>query len=214
MKNSIWLQNYTKEVQDKKNKSDVNKKYIFLIVPLIMLAGIVIATFAGNEPITEETKMGLIMMVGVFAFIMLYSMLLLKIRKKKDVTKYTRDNVLSLLRTDEEVDRFDQQMMASPIKNVKFSNINNLFLTEDYVGMDSVFGGDLKYVFVRKTDVTFIRFKKTASTTGNPLNAAFLFDVLNKENKIILQGCADSGKQLEEVIALLQMAQPTLQIIK
>ena len=122
--------------------------------------------------------------------------------------------MLSLLRTDEEVDRFDQQMMEAPIKNVKFSNINNLFLTEDYVGMDSVFGGDLKYMFVRKTDVIFIRFKKTASTTGNPLNAAFLFDVLNKDNKIILQGCADSGKQLEEVLALLQMAQPALQIIK
>lgn len=40
------------------------------------------------------------------------------------------------------------------------------------------------------------------------MKAAFFFDIRNHEQKVIMNGLADSGKQLEAIIDMLQTANP------
>ena len=50
------------------------------------------------------------------------------------MTRQTRQNVQSLLRSDEEVDEVEAQMSQTPIKEVKISMDTTMFLTQDYFG--------------------------------------------------------------------------------
>ena len=109
MKKSIWLENYEKEVRGKKAQSDQGKKIIFIIIP-VMLILLIIAAMANGGMSDPQAKSGLLFTVGVFAFIMVFVVVILSKSKKIDVAKKTRDNVLALLKTDDDVDLFDQQM--------------------------------------------------------------------------------------------------------
>lgn len=204
MKESMWLQKYEAEVGGKRKASNQNKKIILIIVPIMALVFIVPAILGGAS--TPEQKSGIIAMVAVFAAILLFAVIMMAKGKKKDVTKPTRENVQALFETDAEVEMFDQQMSMAPIGEIKINSTDNIFMTQDYVGLKSIAMGDLVYMFAKRDKIASIRTSRTGSTTANPMNASFFFDVVDKENKIVLRGLADTGKQLEAVKEMLGFA--------
>ncbi|MBQ3164047.1 MAG: hypothetical protein IJC02_05860 [Lachnospiraceae bacterium] len=207
MKQSVWLQNYEQEVYAKRNASNQKKKIIPIIFILMMAFGLIAAISNGalNDP---QARTGLLAFVGIFAFLMIYVLILMKIGKKKDVAKYTRNEVMALFHSDYDVEQFDQEMNAAPLKELTINEGTTMFMTENYIGIKSMPCGDLRYSFIRKHDIASFHRKKTASTTGNPMKAAFFFDIRNHEQKVIMNGLADSGKQLEAIIDMLQTANP------
>ena len=207
MKQSVWLQNYEQEVYAKKNASNQKKKIIPIIFILMMAFGLIAAISNGalNDP---QARTGLLAFVGIFAFLMIYVLILMKIGKKKDVAKYTRNEVMALFHSDYDVEQFDQEMNAAPLKELTINEGTTMFMTENYIGIKSMPCGDLRYSFIRKHDMASFHRKKTGSTTGNPMKAAFFFDIRNHEQKVIMNGLADSGKQLEAIIDMLQTANP------
>lgn len=211
MKQSIWLQNYEKEVRAKRGKSNQNKKVILIILPVMLLV-MLMAAMAGAPTDDPQVQSGMLAMVGVFVGIMLFAILMISIGKKKDVTKQTRDNVLALFKTDFDVDLFDQEMSIAPLREITISSENTMFLTENYIGQKYMSGGDLHYKFIRKQDAASFHRKKTGSTTGKPLSAAFFFDIRDSKQQVIMNGLADSGKQLDTIIELLKTAKPDITI--
>ena len=209
MKQSVWLQNYEKEVQAKRVESNQKKKVILIILP-IMLLGMLIAAMANAPANDPQVQSGMLAMVGVFAGIMLFAILMISIGKKKDVTKQTRANVLALFHSDFDVELFDNEMSIPPLKEITISSENTMFLTENFIGQKYMSCGDLHYKFIRKQDVASFHRKKTDSTTANPLRAAYFFDIRNSKNQVIMNGLADSGKQLDAIIELLQTAAPDI----
>ncbi|MBQ3514645.1 MAG: hypothetical protein IJA32_12775 [Lachnospiraceae bacterium] len=207
MKQSVWLQNYEQEVYAKRNASNQKKKIIPIIFILMMAFGLIAAISNGalNDP---QARTGLLAFVGIFAFLMIYVLILMKIGKKKDVAKYTRNEVMALFHSDYDVEQFDQEMNAAPLKELTINEGTTMFMTENYIGIKSMPCGDLRYSFIRKHDMASFHRKKTGSTTGNPMKAAFFFDIRNHEQKVIMNGLADSGKQLEAIIDMLQTANP------
>ena len=207
MKQSVWLQNYEQEVYAKRNASNQKKKIIPIIFILMMAFGLIAAISNGalNDP---QARTGLLAFVGIFAFLMISVLILMKIGKKKDVAKYTRNEVMALFHSDYDVEQFDQEMNAAPLKELTINEGTTMFMTENYIGIKSMPCGDLRYSFIRKHDIASFHRKKTASTTGTPMKAAFFFDIRNHEQKVIMNGLADSGKQLEAIIDMLQTANP------
>lgn len=207
MKQSVWLQNYEQEVYAKRNASNQKKKIIPIIFILMMAFGLIAAISNGalNDP---QARTGLLAFVGIFAFLMIYVLILMKIGKKKDVAKYTRNEVMALFHSDYDVEQFDQEMNAAPLKELTINEGTTMFMTENYIGIKSMPCGDLRYSFIHKHDMASFHRKKTGSTTGNPMKAAFFFDIRNHEQKVIMNGLADSGKQLEAIIDMLQTANP------
>lgn len=209
MKQSIWLQNYEKEVRAKRNQSNQNKKVILIILPIMLLI-MIIAAMAGSSANDPQAQSGMLALVGVFVAIMLFAILMISIGKKKDVTAQTRKNVLALFKSDFDVDLFDQEMSVAPLKEIAISSETTMFLTENYIGQKYMSCGDLHYKFIRKHDAASFHKKKTGSTTANPVNAAFFFDIRNNNQQVIMNGLADSGKQLDAIIELLKMAKPDI----
>lgn len=209
MKESKWLKEYEKEVKDKREASNKNKKVILIIIPIMMLL-FVGAAMLNSDIATAQGQESIGFIAVIFIVIMIFAIVMISVGKKKDVTKKTRENVMSLLRGDEEVDSFDQQMSVVPIKEVKVSNTTTIFLTQDYIGKKYIDMGDFKYSFIHRNEIVSYNYAKTASTTGNPINAAFFFDIRDSKKKVIMNGLADSGSQLAELEELLRIAQPTI----
>ncbi len=213
MKNSIWLEKYVKEVQGKRNKSGQNKKVILIVIPVMMVL-FMVAAMAGSGAMDSQMMGGMLMMLGVFAFIMLFAIIMISKGKKVDAAKGTRENVMALLKTDEDVDYFDQQMNSAPIKALKIGANTTVFLTMDYVGMSFLYLGDLQYRFARRKDIAALDYCKTSSAGANPMKASYFFDVKDAQNKKLLGEVAETGELLEQLIALLQEAQPNLVVTK
>lgn len=213
MKNSIWLDNYVKDVQGKRNKSGQNKKVILIIIPVMMVL-FMVAAMAGSGEMDPQVMSGMLTMLGVFAFVMLFAIIMIGKGKKIDAAKGTRENVLALLKTDEDVDYFDQQMNSAPIREVKIGTAAKMFLTMDYVGVSFLYLGDLQYRFARRTDIATIEYSRTSSTGANPMKASYIFDVKDQRNERVLREVAETGTQLEQVIELLKEVQPNLVVIK
>lgn len=210
MKESIWLKKYESEVYEKRGKSNQNKKVIFIILPVMLLLFLV-AAMAGGGATDPQTQAGMMAMVGVFAGIMVFAIIMVSIGKKKDVAKGTRENVLELLKTDEDVDFFDQQMNTAPIMEVKIATETTVFLTMDYVGKKYMLEGNLQYRFIRRSDVVYFNHCKTSSAGANPLRASYFFDIQNADKKVVLNGLAETGTQLEQLRELLNVAKSTAQ---
>lgn len=213
MKNSIWLQQYEKEVNDKRQKSNQGKKVIFIIIPIMALLCIA-AALANGGAADPQAKNGMMFTVITFAFIMIFAMIMANKGKKMDVTKETRENVLALLKTDEDVDCFDRQMKGMPVMEEKIAAETTVFLTTDYVGMRFLYLGNLQYRFARRNDITALDYCKTASAGANPLKASYFFDVKDAGNEKLLGGTAETGSQLEKLEALLKAANPNLVVTK
>ena len=209
MKESVWLQKYEKEVKTKRDKSNQSKKVIFIIIPVMLLL-CVVAAMANGGMNDSQSRNGILCMVGVFVFIMIFVIIMTSKGKKIDATKKTRENVLSLLKTDKDVDYFDQQMNASPVMEVKVYTETTVFLTIDYVGMRFLINGDLQYRFARRNDVAALDYCKTASAGANPMRASYFFDIKNVRNEIMLQGTAETGEKLGKLEEMLRVVQPNL----
>ncbi len=209
MRESVWLKQYEKEVKSKRNDSNSKKKIILIVIPAMMLLFLALAMMNGDSEAAQGQNY-IVYFIGIFAALMIFAMIMMYVGKKKDVTKQTREDVMALLGSDEEVVLFDQQMCAAPIKEVKISTETTIFLTQDYLGMKYVNMGDLHYRFIHRSDIVSYNYCKTASTTANLLNAAYFFDIRNMQNQVILNGLADSGAQLADLEALLRMAQPAI----
>ena len=154
-KESTWLKNYEHEVNGKRQASNSKKKVILIIVPLMMLLCLGLAAMNRNTPAAQNAaaqgQNAVMYIVPTFAVLMVFILIMLAVGKKKDVTKFTRENVKSLLRTDEEVDAFDQQMSETPIREVKINSTSTVFLTPDYVGQKGLSStSDLTYAFMRR----------------------------------------------------------------
>lgn len=159
MKQSVWLQNYEQEVYAKRNASNQKKKIIPIIFILMMAFGLIAAISNGalNDP---QARTGLLAFVGIFAFLMIYVLILMKIGKKKDVAKYTRNEVMALFHSDYDVEQFDQEMNAAPLKELTINEGTTMFMTENYIGIKSMPCGDLRYSFIRKHDIASFHRKK------------------------------------------------------
>lgn len=210
MRESIWLKNYEQEVQSKRKQSNEKKKASLIVIPVMLLVALGLAAVNGDSAAANGQNPTMYI-VGFFAFMMIFVLIVLNIGKKKDATKNTRKNVQELLRSDEEVEAFDQQMSMEPIKEVKISSDTAIFFTQDYLGKKYLAMGDLNYSFIHREEMAYYDYSKTASTTANPINAAFFFDIRNAENKVILNGLADSGAKLAELEELLRSAKPDIQ---
>lgn len=209
MKESTWLKQYEKEAKAKRGKSNDNKKVILIIIPIMLLLFLGLAMVNGGAA-SSQGQNGMVFLVVIFAAIIIFAIIMMSIGKKKDVTKSTRENVLALLGSDSEVDSFDSQMSQAPIKEVSISTETTVFLTESYVGMKFVSMGDLNYRFIHREEIAFYDYSKTASTTANPINAAFFFDIKNGQKKVILNGQVDSGSKMVELEELLKTANPNV----
>ncbi len=213
MKKSTWLQEYESEVNGKRNKSNQNKKIILIIVPIMLLLCMIPTMTNGSLP-QEQRQMAIIGFAAIFVFIMFFAILMICIGKKRDVTKDTRQNVTALLRNDMEVDAFDSQMSVAPIMETTIASETSVFLTADYVGLKYMYCGDLKYRFIRRSDIVSMEYCKTASARTNPVLASYICDIKNGENKIILQSTVETGAQLEALEELLKNAQPQITVTK
>ena len=210
MKESIWLKSYEREVNEKRNKSNGNKKIILIIVPVMMLL-MMGAAMMNGENVDTQGQNPMMFFGIIFVVLMIFIIIMLSIGKKKDVAKPTRESVKALLRSDEEVQLFDQQMSATPIKEVEISSETTVFLTQDFVGMRYMYMGDLLYRFMRREDIAFYDYTKTASTTANPIKGAYFFDIRNAQQEVIMNGMTDSGAQMAELEELLKRAMPSIQ---
>lgn len=210
MKESTWLRKYEEEVSGKRKKSMDSKKIIFIIIPVMFLVFVGLSMINGGNAEVEGSNPAMYF-VPLFIIIMLFAIIMVSKAKKMDVTKPTHDNVTALFRNDAEVDAFDQQMSQAPLKEVKINSTCTVFMTQDYVGTSSVAMGDLKYFFVRREDIAYYRYKKTKSTTGNPLQAAYFYDICDLNKNKIAGGLADTKKQFDELVELLKIAQPAVQ---
>ncbi|MBQ4522984.1 MAG: hypothetical protein IJA10_08520 [Lachnospiraceae bacterium] len=213
MKQSIWLKNYEREVQGKKEQSNQGKKIILLIIPVMLLL-IIIAAMENGGMSDPQAKSGLLFTVGIVVFIMVLVAVILGKNKKTDVAKRTRESVLDLLKTDEDVDLFDQQMSAEPIMNVKIGLETVVFLTRDYVVEKYMINGNVQYCFIRRKDVVTFNFCKAPSTGVNPLRASYAFDIKNAQKKVIMNGIAENGEQLDQLVELIKEAQQDVSVIK
>ncbi|MBQ4067831.1 MAG: hypothetical protein IJC76_01135 [Lachnospiraceae bacterium] len=211
MKESIWLKKYSDEVQGKRDANGKSKAVILILIP-IMMFGLMFAGLAGSGTMDAQMIKGMGAMFGVFVVIMLFIIILISKGKKVDAAKGTRENVLSLLRNDEEVDAFDEQMSIAPIKEVEIDVNTNFFLTADYIGSEFLALGDLQYRFARREDVFGVNYHKTTSNT--PMRAAYFFDIVNKNNEKLFGSFAESSTKLDMVVDILKEVNDNLVVTK
>ena len=208
MKESQWLKQYMKEVTEKRNQSNGNKKIIFIILPLMVIGVFVLAVVNGQGPMAENLKSALVIL-PVFGAIMLFLLLMLLIGKKKDVTKQTCNSVKALLRSDAEVEAFDRQMSMAPLAELQVSRNVTMFLTEDYLGK-KVDLDNVTYAFVKRTDIAYCKKSKAGRSAGS-LQASYFFDIRNERKEVIMNGLADSASLYNKLVELLKMARPGVQ---
>ncbi len=213
MRESQWLKEYERVQKEKRQGSNQKKKVIFIILPIMLLLFTVPALMNGGMS-DPQVRNGMLGMVVVFVGIFLFVVLMLSIGKKKDVTKSTRNSVKEVLKTDEDVALFDAQMNAAPLKVINIAVGSDAILTKDFFARMYNDCGDLKYRFARNEDIVSLHYKKTGSTTANPLKAAYFFDLRDAKNNVIMNGLADSGSQLAELENLLKVANPELIVKK
>lgn len=213
MKKSLWLKKYEEETKAKRTQSMNGKNKILLIVPVMFMI-IFIAAVAGGGLSTPEAKNGMIGMALLFVVIILFVIIIISRAKKKDVTKHTAESVNSLFETDEDVEQFDRQMQNSPIMQIKTDVNESIFLTMDYVGKSSQYGGDLSYTFIKRTDITSLNYCKMASTTANPLKASYAYDIRNAQNRVIMNGIASSMQVFQQIEELIKTARPSVTVNK
>lgn len=162
----------------------------------------------------SQAQAGIFYSIGMFIFIMAIVIILIDKSKRADILKKTRENVLSLLEADEEVDLFDQQMSEEPIIEIKLGSEEFMLLTKDFVGKKYMLNGNQFYYFAKNKDISSFNFCKTSSDGANLLRASYAFDIQNQQNKVILNGIAETDEALEELISLIKKAQPEVIVTK
>lgn len=212
MKESKWLASFAKKVDEKRNQSNQKKKVIFILLPIMMLV-MLIPVIAGIDMSNPEMKIGIYAMVGTFVFVILLLVLLLGKGKKIVASAATRENVMGLLKSDEEVDSFDEQMRVAPLRETKMGATSRFFVTNDYIGLTFLHLGDEQYRFARISDINTVETSKTSSAGVNPLSASYFFSIKDDKNKIMIQGVAESRTMLEGMLTIINEIKPNTRII-
>lgn len=186
MKQSVWFENYEKEVQKlQKNNAD-KKKILFLIIPIMFILFGVFGMAGGAEFVQVLP----LFIVG--AVVLLMAILLSKKANTSDKAKDVRQNLAELFKSDEEVDEFDAQM-AKPLFVMKTDIIGEFIILEDYIGVKTTFGGWPDYRFAKKMDIQKIR--GVSMKSGEKIvGKEFMIDLLDAEGKKKL-GVSIEGKQ-------------------
>ena len=209
MKNSVWFEHYEKDRKQERAKKVKSNGIVFIILPIMILAGL-ISAISGGSLNTAEGRMGVMMFGGVAVFILIFAAIMVVIGKKKDITKAERENVKQLLHTDEEVELFDQQMSATPIAEFSSKGVV-ICATQDFVYKRR---GEERFSFIWRRDIANLYYCKTASTGINPFKAAYFYDLRRADNKVVFNGLVDSGKELERLEEFFQSLQPSIGFYK
>ena len=206
MRESVWLKKHVDEVQGKRDQSSQKKKLMLILIPMmfgLMFIGVIASA---GDAVSSEIRTAMIVMFGVFLAIMVMVILLLGKAKKIDATVGTRESVAKLLKTDEDVEFFDAEMSQKTVNAVWLTGVSNFFVTNNFIGVKFMYLGDEQYRFAKKADVTKFAYSQTKGVKE------IFFDVLNRDDEKILGSSATSKKQIDEIIALLQTANPSLTV--
>lgn len=209
MKNSVWFEHYEKDRKQERAKKVKSNGIVFIILPIMILAGL-ISAISGGSLNTAEGRQGVMMFGGVAVFILIFAAIMVVIGKKKDITKAERENVKQLLHTDEEVELFDQQMSTAPIAEFSSKGVV-ICATQDFVYKRR---GEERFSFIWRRDIANLYYCKTASTGINPFKAAYFYDLRRVDNKVVFNGLVDSGKELERLEEFFQSLQPSIGFYK
>lgn len=209
MKNSVWFEHYEKDRKQERAKKVKSNGIVFIILPIMILAGL-ISAISGGSLNTAEGRQGVMMFGGVAVFILIFAAIMVVIGKKKDITKAERENVKQLLHTDEEVELFDQQMSTAPIAEFSSKGVV-ICATQDFVYKRR---GEECFSFIWRRDIANLYYCKTASTGINPFKAAYFYDLRRVDNKVVFNGLVDSGKELERLEEFFQSLQPSIGFYK
>ena len=209
MKNSVWFEHYEKDRKQERAKKVKSNGIVFIILPIMILAGL-ISAISGGSLNTAEGRMGVMMFGGVAVFILIFAAIMVVIGKKKDITKAERENVKQLLHTDEEVELFDQQMSTAPIAEFSSKGVV-ICAKQDFVYKRR---GEERFSFIWRRDIANLYYCKTASTGINPFKAAYFYDLRRVDNKVVFNGLVDSGKELERLEEFFQSLQPSIGFYK
>ena len=206
MRESVWLKKHVDEVQGKRDQSSQKKKLMLILIPMmfgLMFIGVIASA---GDAVSSEVRTAMIAMFAVFLAVMVMVILLLGKAKKIDATVGTRESVAKLLKTDEDVEFFDAEMSQKPVNAVWLTGVSNFFVTNNFIGVKFMYLGDEQYRFAKKADVTKFAYSQTKGVKE------IFFDVLNRDDEKILGSSATSKKQIDEIIALLQTANPSLTV--
>ena len=209
MNQSSWLTQHVAEVQGKRDKSSQSKKVIFIIVPLMMIL-MVVAGLMGAKSIDAQTRNGIFAMLGVFVGIMIFVFILVGKGKKIDATKGTRESVMALFKTDEDVKLFDTEMNRPPLKEIIFSGTEKFFVTEHYIGISFMMLGDLQFRFAEISEIGGLTCNMSGSLTRQYRD--IFFDILNKDGQKIFGATAPNSKHLDEMATILKELVPQIAV--
>ena len=206
MKESVWLKKHVEEVQGKRDQSAQKKKVMLILLPMMFGLFFIAIIASAGEAMASEIRTAMIVMLAVFAGVMVMVILLLGKAKKIDATKGTRESGAKMLKTDEDVEIFDAEMSQKPLNEVWLTGVSKFFVTANYIGVKFMYLGDEQYRFAKKTDVTQFAYSQTKGVKE------IFFDVFNENNEKMFGESATSMNQINEIIALLQTAQPSLTV--
>lgn len=105
-------------------------------------------------------------------------------------------------------------MSEKPVMEMKLGSEEFLFFTKDFFGKKYMSNGNQYYYFAKNKDISSFNFCKTASSDVNPLRASYAFDIQNQHNKVIMNGIAETGEILEQLIELVKTIQPEVVVTK
>ena len=215
MKESIWFQEFEKEVQEKRKKGNYGKRNGSFILPLmaVLIVLDVLALVRHGGISSPQGKYYLcVTVVAVLGF----AIILLGRSKRVDAIKGTGENVRALFKSDDEVDRFDEQMQSSPLMSEQmFTEYNiTVFLTTDYVGMKFLLLDEVQYRFAHRNDIAVLEISKASRGIAGSQGTSYFFNVKNAKNKLLMGGYTEKYERIEKLEVLLRTAQPNLAITK
>ncbi|MBR5418562.1 MAG: hypothetical protein IK109_11125 [Clostridiales bacterium] len=190
---STWLKEYCKRVKKAKAKSNGNKKIIPIIIFLMaggLDAYLIFAKDGLNDPQLQGPVKGIAIGAGIM---LLLSILLIALGKKKDVTIRTTSNLDELLTSVEAVKDFDEQMKAAPFFKVEIDANACFFATKDYLVEKFPDLGNETYSFVRLSDIAEFHY---CGIKKNGKVQSIAFDIRDRSGNVIMNGILDSMRKV------------------
>ncbi|MBO4651548.1 MAG: hypothetical protein J5653_10195 [Clostridiales bacterium] len=190
---STWLKEYCKRVKKAKAKSNGNKKIIPIIIFLMaggLDAYLIFAKDGLNDPQLQGPVKGIAIGAGIM---LLLSILLIALGKKKDVTIRTTSNLDELLTSVEAVKDFDEQMKAAPVFKVEIDANACFFATKDYLVEKFPDLGNETYSFVRLSDIAEFHY---CGIKKNGKVQSIAFDIRDRSGNVIMNGILDSMRKV------------------
>ena len=190
---STWLREYCKRVKKAKAKSNGNKKIIPIIIFLMaggLDAYLIFAKDGLNDPQLQGPVKGIAIGAGIM---LLLSILLIALGKKKDVTIRTTSNLDELLTSVEAVKDFDEQMKAAPVFKVEIDANACFFATKDYLVEKFPDLGNETYSFVRLSDIAEFHY---CGIKKNGKVQSIAFDIRDRSGNVIMNGILDSMRKV------------------